>query len=1540
MTNIDRKQLKLLTESLGRAWGAIKNPTGDTDRNPLALWRMENALCQLKGSIRFHDFDYALQNSALLKYGSLDRIGYGIQGGEVLADNTKTQSEFPIYTSGNWNPGYNGPPTPEGWGVWDYNQWKGYPIDEPLNNYSDGGSYVNRLAQLTPIRYSWTNNNYEQIGFWQNARWISIRNTTGLLSPVKDFKFTLTREDLEGVLFTSALDDMPLDVRFYSHANLHQTGAPDGNGSITSWGSITQPPLGDDTNSALTQLVFTLQRNSSVHTSWDVTITRPAFLTAWADQEWWHIVMYWGSKDTFTNGILLTGAPNPIITVTPEELIKWEKKSYFRNEITDRLTWSSLAINDKVDAVTSNLHLIDRHRAHFTFFDGQFSDPTAPEAYHLLHDWPESTLHGLTNSITGYLLDIEPGDAVPVLYLTKNRGTEYDYPQSDPLVLVGEPVPPEDYPDDWEFFTYWTPAPEDHTIVARVVYRRAPGIIYQTVEGADGGLIGAVKISGFEGGISESNLHQNFSILYIDQPAITFAHSPFDDTILSETLLSSLSDAVQTYRSLHATNPILNTAFNLVVPGSRTPATLANSRLVLANPDGTASKTFRGLLKKPNNLLLKPSIDEIPEAFQFSADTRGMIEELSGLPPSTEVLRFDSDKLYLKNNRFNVPTKFEIFHEPSDSCSVIDTNTAGVRIGLDYKIRLLLEDSDENTFQKDWDIMASKYFLTNQEYDNRVAQGLTTIGYYKKGTDEERSSRAKGTLETIEEWRLYGYAGIVPDLSMGDYRTLYTKVVSPDDETKVTEEQFRKNLENQGYTQEQIDEAVQNYLDAGGEFYTVDLRQYPNDFVALRSAALSAADYSFATIPYWKNNLNPYFGKEQVKGEEAMPSLSSLRADSFTIAPSNLNAGDLENFGTQSQLPADTALNSSTHTGKEKPFVSSTIGFYFTTTDSSGIGEFSFKAKGAFNIDNTTGLFTNSNSEFVSVSLYSNTINDDSQNVPGEMIVHGGTIGFSEFTNVYQEFRCNLYASLSTGTKYWVVIEKSAPTEGGVIVFDSDSATNPTNGGVAYLWDSTMWNTPSANTWRVGSGGAWIKCYDNVSPSSGTLLIDHSAGSYTGIEEPFLAKSQAIYLPSSGLVSQMRSFIVRMKFIPDATNLTNAPYNGADDKITAYIFSDAGGGVPVVVQALDGSFVRINTITDVWQEFTFATDGPTLSSNYWFVLTKNTQTMGGTIVIDKGSSPNNIAKKTNASVWQIDSGTTWFKFYESSRFILGAFNRSSFNILQYLPGPNTAREYRAIYKVDGYWAFTCDKMPTSSPISIYPRAVNDGSWSYVRRSKDIYVCVRYEIGGTTYDSTIKLPAAQGWRNLWWKRNSGSYKFVDINTEPDLDIMTDAINYTGYDFDTTQSTYFNGRFEGTVQALENGAHQIRVIFNDGARVYFNDELLIDSWPTSDPTSQQVLTVMTPVLSTLAGTYYSVVVEYYYGAPYDGSDNQKLNIEWAPPSNLSAYVSLVATEVTPNPIQITPDNVDRIVYLSVGRTSGKFDTSTHGAPPGDVIVLRSI
>ena len=1529
----------MLAESFGRAWESLTQPVGDTDRNPAARLRMERALCRLHGSLRFHDYDYA-KDEPFLQFKETDRVGYGIQGGRIVAEQDAKALPFPNQT-GAWNPSVEGPPTPEGWGVWDYNAWKAHPISRPSNN--DNGiepSYSTRLTQLTPVRYRTSDTTYERVPFWEHARWISIKNTTGTNPPNVQYKITLTKEDLAGIRVTKPNSDAPNDFAVYSHPYLIQTTSSEAGGNVT-WNPLATPiPYDDDVNSLLIPVDYSISRNPDDHTSWDVYLNAAAFHSSWANNAWWHIVIYWGSTDEAAVSIepAQPGPPVPITVITPtgSELIKWERKNFFRKEITDQVEWTSLAVNDKLDSTHSNIWLIDRKRTHFTFRDGQYSDPLVPDAYALDQDWPAAEVHGLENSIIGYLMDIEEGNAVPVLFTSKNRGTAYDFPSSEMKLVVGPSLPPEHWPTNWEDCTYFPDAPTDHEVIAKVVYARAPGPIYGLVEGADGGTVGAVKVFGTETGGIPSNLHDNFSIIYIEQTAVTFAHPPFDDEELALSVLPSLHEAVLRYRNFNPALPILEAAYQVLAPALRMPASLAPNRVSLVNPDGTASKSFRGLLKRPTATALKADVDEKPAAFQLSAGARGVIEDLSSLPPSTEAMRLESDKLTLNDTRFRKATNFELFHEPSDQCSSVDPEAAGVKIGWDYRFRWLFEDANENTFFKELDVMASKYFLTDQEYENRVAQGLNTTGYFKRGTDEERQNRAKGTLETIPEWRLHGYAGLIPDLFQGESRLIRTKVVSPPDDTRITEEQFRKNLENQGYTEEEIDEKVQEYLDAGGEFYVIDLRQHEDDWVAVRSASVSVALYTYATVPYWKDNIWGRFGLAQTQhGEQSNPAFNTLRSDGFTIAPSNLTVGTLETFGNQSLLPGDAALdqsNLSNFSGIEKVFIGDALAFQLETTDKSGISEFAMRLKVIPADGNATGKLTNANADYLRVLLYSNVTDSNGVHLPGEVIVTGGSVLYSTLTDTFAEVRFSLFATLASGARYWVVVEKSAATEGGEIVVDSKGSVLDK---MAFLYD-TFYVTPSAGTWRDNIGEAWLKCFDIIDPTSATTpILDQSSND--GIEDIFIAQAMGIYLPVSA--SATKSFKVKMKFVPASTNATGLPLNGPGDVITAQVFSDAGLGVPQTIQGVTGSEFQIMDLTNEWQEVLFTIDVDSLANaNYWLVLRKSAQTIGGHIVVEKAATPDDIAKREIDQTWTIDAGDAWFKFYQTNPKVLGAFNRNTINIQEHLPGPNDRRTI-GTNKVEGHWAYTCDKLDTPGPISIYPRAAqNDSSvWEYVKRSKDIHVCVRYEKGGEVYDFTTVLSGARGWRVLWWKKTSGSYKVIDQNVAPDLDTVATELNYTGFSVDG-QSTYINARFEGVFRPTENGIYNIRVLANDGVRLYLDDVLLIDQMPVQDPTSTQTYTVATPTLSNTQD--YTFVVEHYYGTPHDGSDTQRLNVQWAPPSTPSTYSNINDnSEPAPAPVQIDSDNVDRVVFVAVAKTAEELETATHGAPPGDILILRS-
>ncbi|MGK4456063.1 hypothetical protein, partial [Klebsiella pneumoniae] len=75
--------------------------------------------------------------------------------------------------------------------------------------------------------------------------------------------------------------------------------------------------------------------------------------------------------------------------------------------------------------------------------------------------------------------------------------------------------------------------------------------------------------------------------------------------------------------------------------------------------------------------------------------------------------------------------------------------------GWDYTLRLELETGTENLLLKDWYINSSKYFLSDGDYNDKVNQGNSMVGYFKYGTPAEIAAKSTGVLQTMNEFRLY-----------------------------------------------------------------------------------------------------------------------------------------------------------------------------------------------------------------------------------------------------------------------------------------------------------------------------------------------------------------------------------------------------------------------------------------------------------------------------------------------------------------------------------------------------------------------------------------------------------------------------------------------------------------------------------------------------------------------------------------------------------------------------------------------------------------
>ncbi len=1015
MSEVNRAALKLIAESLGRAHQSLNKSIGNLDRLPAARLQLESVLCRLRGATLFHDSDYARN---YLQFGGSDLVGLGVQGAKVTAYKT-TATAFPTYTTGTWNPGYDGPPAPEGWGFWKYNSWKGNQIT------SVGGAGVDatRITFNYPVKYMGSST-YNRVPFWEQARYISLYNATGsTIDPtsVSDdgVVLALSANQLEGIKLTNHLTDAPVDIRFFAHPALIQSNTI--SPTVGGWENIALPTTGD----VFDPIPYEIIPGASTG-DWTFKLNIPATITDWDTGKWWHIVMYWGSLDP-----LAIDSPPSYITpsaeITPANIF-WPRKRFFRGEILTHFEWDNLGIND------ANAYLLANKRTHFIFNDGEYSQPIAPVKYTMPDAWPTAAANGVLKSLTGYS-EVQRGSAIPVLLTAKTVGDQYDSPRTEPLITLGPAITPEFWPEKWEDCPYFPQVPEYHVELARMVVVRAPGAIYEAVEQYTSFIY-------FNPAVGQDTRLAKLAVAWIKQTTYSHALPPLGDENLSLYILPRLKAVINRLRALNYTSPAMNAAFQILVPAARVNNNLAPSRASLLNPTGSPSKVFRGMLKKPlDPLLTSRPVDE-SLAIPFQQPAISLITELAGAPPSTELLRLDADNFYLTGAFLPVANELEIFQAPSDQCNSVDNTGSGEKVGRDYTLRLELEDGNENILTKNWYIMSSKYFVTQKEYS--ILEDKS--GYYTPTTIISAS-------DGIEEYRLHGYAGLVPDLSIGISRPLRTRVVSPPDGTKQTESQFRNNLLNQGKTQKQIDEAVLQYIEDGGEFLVINTNQYDNKFTKLKSASISVAEYTTATEGYWQLDqlFHSYFF------EDSGQTVASLRCDSFTIAQSGLAAGFLEQY--DAALTPLSGFNHSSATGTDKTLDKSLYAFEIEVSEDTRLSQIGMRLKVV--LDGGKTVLDNGDESYLKITLCI-----DNDGIPGQVVALGSILKYSDITlTTYNEERFLISYNLVANSTYWLVVEQSLPPKDGVIKYDSNNSGTTV---IQYLHpDTTEWTATTGTPWMV-----------------------------------------------------------------------------------------------------------------------------------------------------------------------------------------------------------------------------------------------------------------------------------------------------------------------------------------------------------------------------------------------------------------------------------------------------------------------------------------
>ena len=1484
--NLDRTAFEQIYKALGKARTALLGEFGDNNKFPGALIRMESALCRLRQSTTFHDVDSSF---GFIQYNAEDPVKLGVIDG-ILEGVEHDAPSFESAGVETWYPRYYGAPCTEGWGIWYYNAWSSWDV-EPQTGNTEGIDYTDRLAYTRPKR--WDGMAHQDVPYFKHARWVSLLNTTGsTITSGSWIQFTLPKDILSGCMLIDATTDIPQDIRLYAYDELVQTKTG------STWNSVTLPSYGEQP----TIVNFEVGVSGD---NYEFSIQLPSNVTTWANNSYWHVVLYWGTHEELSlepvTGV--TGSPS---FTNIDSVYSWSRKNFFRQDVGTQFGWTLDAIYN------TNSYLKASNRTHFKLFDGEYSNPSAPEKY-LLLDWPAATPAGFEGALTGYIRDLRKGAARCVRLMVRTQKNDNESPDVLPLVTVGPEVTAEFWPSDWDDCAYFPPEEKGYITIGRIVVVRAPDSVYDIVDQRDTAyreLLTNMGDNDDANPFEPSTLNCHCYIAWMSQDIMSFARPPVNDADAIERLLYALYLSLLELRLYSTDTPLSSLSYGLLPSGAYIPNSVLSGLSNLRKTSHTSSRAFKAAIKTPLN-----SAMENPDgyqAFEFDATERRIISDIASTPPSTIMARLDSNVLSVTDEVLDTANTFEVFMDVSDQCDAITSDSAADRLVNDYTLRLTLQDNNENIFQKDLFVTASKYYLSDSEYAARVSAGLSTTGYF-----------TKDTLNYMNEFRLHGYAGVIPDLYMNDYRIIKTRVVSPEDETQVTEEQFRKNLENQGYSPEQIDEAVSNFLLDGGQFLIIDLNQYDNKFVSLEELGICVSQLSSYDYPYWVNNLNSFFSFGTTTGQVVTPDV--VRGDSFTIAPAGLDPSLLESYGSQAIGVEDTALDRTANTGSELPVTINSIAIKFVPTENSDISGFKLRLrKSAYN-----GEYTNSPQAGLRAKLYSNLDGN-----PDNLIATGGLVTFDAILDTdFDDYDFYLNHSLIDGVVYWLVLQPTEDMPWGFVAVDAKlEPVTP----VAWHYDSGI-DVPD---WTAVAGNPWISAYDED-----TLVLtpefDYATDEY--FNELLCYNQTAIKIT---IASNVDRISIPLSIVAHSSNPFSALLNTSGKRIRMQIVTSVSD-FPSEVEVTTAIGPELRSLTSLTTEYKFELEDALPSGTYWVKISMDEIPRGGWVFIPRtGITTNYLLYQLPDATWQPQSSDVWLNFYQTNYAVLGACNRDTPNITEHLPPPNSQRTYTgvntqsSVYKVDTFWSYTSRHLPEPSELSIYPRAFynyNTALWEYAPRSRDMYVKVKLWVDGRIVDKDIiHIESAPGWRAQFWVKTDGTEKELDITNEPTTDMIVDNINYENYEGESDElGQHWNAQFQGYFRPIYDGEVYTLVLeANTGARVYFDDMStpVIDTWES--PSSVPVSYVIPGPLDQ--ANAYQILVEHYRDAA-----TQKLKLFWY--STTNPIPELISTEtsyaIEPAPVSLGPELADGIAYLAVAKTQEELETYTDGAPPGDVLVIRS-
>ena len=1564
MSQVKRKGLKFIIDQIGKAKYAYKSLVGDLAANRGLFLDYEAIVPKIKGSTIFHDYDLAGKTlsgtitTPYQVYNSNENISFGFQGGQYAVD-PKIAS---FGNTGGWTPEYYNHPTTEGWEVLDYNAWSTFipPYNAAgnantsfiiYNINSEPGTGSNRVNYNFPVRYTGTG--YTRVNLFNSARWISLKNTTGS-SSVDQASIIIPKKYFENCLHFDPRTNTPKDFAVYSHQNLITVGV-----------GATFSLAGSMAGIALTLLPFTIQEASStgnttarIRDNYLINVKTP---TTWTNNYWLHFGFYWETYDLFFRDYIPAFSTGTATTFNDSNLdTVWSiypRKTFFQKDITNYLTFEKTGVND------TNIYLFSSNKGNNNFYDGDNPYSLTPFRY----KYPETiskASSGDTSSLSNFYT-INKDEFLPLVITSSNiiSGNEFENGDNEIFLFFGKPMPITMAPSDWDEFNNYPEIDEQYNIIAKVILSYPSLSTSNTIKKVTNTTYNLnnasiIHIDRKANNFAVPSLGDTDFIAYCLQEVLAFTQftrsAEFEDNFnsLAIRLLVPFSNfkskGLQNISNLNASslqllhnllkypntdllrsnNDFISCLGTITISGGTNVITGAKTRFLseissgdyIYNSDGTILYGVVSTVISDTYLLLetqykknvsdqkykiKTSISLLEPGFiDFSVDGNKAISDIGINPPTKTFFEYSNDGIFLNEERLNTDTQFEVYQKNIPLKDLSNHQNSGNKLVKDYSLSIKFRDTEQNFTTKNLYLNSSKFLISDQEYQQRVNKKLSLSGYYKKGTNQEQKNASLGTLNSIELYRLYGNSAIIPDLQMGENRTILAKQVAPADNTKISKTDYVNNLKltNPNITQSEIDTNVANY-ELTQSFYSTDTSSLPNTFNSIEELGITVSDYSNEEN-YWISNAEQIIGDSNTTKFYTPNNLEDIRSDSFLVCVSGYGTADnsinsIENiFKQQIEVDSSVGINVSTTAGT-KNLSYQKIAFKFTSAEKQDIK--SFKVKLA-----KTALWLNEQA-YIQCAIY-----DNYNNLPSNKLVTGSKVFYKDIENVLKDIYFYINFSLTENRTYWMVLESNTLQP----IYDQNTLglINVNDTSVTGIYNSEN-NTFSDFTKYLQNAEIGI---------GGTLASQIS----TWYSISSIGSSTSMTIASTGTTLSNQNYVVKYQFkiaiqesSPSAENIavndgynwsyqTGTPYRifySNEEEIYASFNRDYKNTNLTMAQANKTREANDYFVDGFWSLNNKDIFTPSLMRIYPRSIVHRLTGIAATGTV--GTNLININKQYFDDIVMIGLGVTSTSLSAGTAITNIIYDESLENYRVYLSNNTTGSANTTYY-------------------------FGDNKIRLVKRANDIHLYLKYFVNDTLNTSYIKLDKSPTWISYWYKKEDWNYNDLNLNEKSDLISTHNKLNISNFS-GLGQTNYFNGKIIGDFisKASIGSTFDFRITTNGGVKLLINNENApyINQWKNNSNNS-----FTTAYSATGSSVPIKLSIEFC-----NLENEHSIKAEWRQTGTSNWYDIDSSFYFEPDnaPVLINANKIKNLSYLVVGKTFDEINTPTLGFAETDRIVIRN-